>query len=63
MVKTSPSNVGGAGSVPGQGAKTPRDPRQEKSSKIHQTALTGTVNPVLGPDLPKHQCAKSRFFP
>ena len=25
MVKTLPSNAGGAGSVPGQGAKIPRD--------------------------------------
>ena len=90
MVKTSPSNVGGAGLVSGQGAKTPhasgperkpkthnrsnvvansiktlkKDPRQEKSlKKIHQTALIETVNPVMGPDLPKHQCAKSQLFP
>ena len=35
MVKTSPSNVGGAGSIPGQGAKIPHAP-QPKNIKQKQ---------------------------
>ena len=30
VVKTSPSNAGGAGSIPGQGAKMPHAPQPKK---------------------------------
>ena len=38
VVKTSPSNAGGAGSIPGRGAKIPRASRPENQN-IKQTIL------------------------
>ena len=39
VVKTSPSNAGGVGSIPGQGAKSPRDASIRKPKHKTETIL------------------------
>ena len=44
MVKTSPSNAGGAGSIPGLGAKIPPHASWPKNQNIKQTQYCNKFN-------------------
>ena len=43
MFKTSPLNAGGAGSLPGQGAKVLHDLQQKKESKDRSSIVTNSI--------------------
>ena len=48
VVKTSPSNAGGAGSIPGQGAKIPHasQPKKKKKKNPKERGLVYTAKAV-----------------
>ena len=48
VIKTSPSNAGGAGSTPGQGAKIPHASGQKTKTKNGSNVVTNSVNTLKG---------------
>ena len=63
MVKTSPSNAGGAGSIPGWGAKIPHAlwPKKKKAPNIEQEQYCSKFNKVSKTS-PQKNNVKTRYL-
>ena len=62
MVKTSSSNVGGVGSIPGWGTKIPHALRPKKKKKVKQKQYRASLVAQMVKNLPTRQEIRVQFL-
>ena len=60
VVKTSPSNAGGAGSIPGRGAKIPHASRPKNQNRSN--TVTNSIKTLKMVHIKKKKILKKNFF-